>query len=393
MHKIHSLTGRITLDMMQRAFRNVRRNRGAAGVDKVSISMFEANLDQNLHALLRDLKSGRFRPLPLRRAYVPKSPTQQRALGIPIVRDRVAQDVIRQLLEPIFTPKFHAHSFGFIRGRNCHQAIRRLLKLKNSGLRWVLDADICSFFDEIPHALILRLLCRVVADGNILTIVERFLRSGVMEDGRLRPTTKGTPQGGVISPLLANIVLNELDWRLEAAGYQFVRYADDFVVLCESRTAAEEALALVQTVIETDMDLALHPHKTRIVHVRHGFDFLGFRISAVGVRMRDKAIEKFKTKLRNLTVRSHNLDATAVQRLNRVIRGTVNYFGAQFATVKTQFAALDRWLRTRLRCMKYKRIWKTDRRRLRNKYIARLGLLACLDLLPVVQQRPIRSPL
>ena len=392
MQKIHSLTGRITLEMMQRAFRNVRRNRGAAGVDKVSISMFEANLDQNLPALMRDLKTGRFRPLPLRRAYVPKSPTQRRPLGIPIVRDRVAQDVIRQLLEPIFTPRFHAHSFGFIRGRNCHQAIQQLLALNNSGLRWVLDADICAFFDQIPHNLIVRLLCRVVADGNILTIVERFLRSGVFEDGRLTPTTKGTPQGGVISPLLANIVLNELDWRLEAAGYQFVRYADDFVVLCESRTATEEALTLVRGVIETDMDLELHPRKTRIVHVCDGFDFLGFRISAVGVRMRDKAVEKFRAKIRDLTVRSHNLDANAVESLNRVIRGTVNYFGAEFATVKTQFAKLDRWIRTRIRCMKYKRIWKTDRRRLRNRYIAHMGLLACLDLLPVVQQRPIRSP-
>ena len=151
MQKVHSLTGRITLEMMRKAFRNVRRNRGAAGIDKVSVGMFEANLEQNLQALMRDMKSGRFRPLPLRRAYVPKSPTQQRPLGIPIVRDRVAQDVIRQLLEPIFTPRFHAHSFGFIRGRNCHQAVECLLQAKSSGLRWVLDADIRAYLDRSTY--------------------------------------------------------------------------------------------------------------------------------------------------------------------------------------------------------------------------------------------------
>lgn len=378
--------------MMRKAFRNVKRNRGVAGVDRVSIDMFEANLEANLDSLMRDLKRRRFTPMPLLRAYVPKSPTQNRPLGIPAVRDRVAQDVLRQLLEPILTPTFHDCSFGFIRGRNCHQAIQRLLKFRNSGLRWIVDADVRAFFDEIPHRLIMRLLSGMIADGNILTLVECFLKAGVMEDGHLKPTTKGTPQGGLISPMLANLVLNELDWQLQRAGFAFVRYADDFVVLCASRSDAEEALTLVRQVIEDNMSLELHPDKTRLVHVCQGFDFLGFRISANGVRMRDKAVEKFKTKLRTLTVRSHNLDTEAIERINRVVCGTVNYFGANFATVKTQLAKLDQWLRTRIRCMKYKRIWKTDRRRLRNKHIARIGLQACLELLPVVQRRTARSP-
>lgn len=393
MLKVHSLTGRITLDMMRKAMRNVKRNRGAAGVDKVSIAMFEANLENNLSALMREMKSGQFPPLPLRRAYIPKSPTEQRPLGIPAVRDRVAQDVLRQLLDPIFTPKFHQHSFGFIQGRNCHQAVQQLLELKNSGLRAVVDADIKGFFDNIPHGLIMRLLARTVADGNILTLVERFLTSGVMEDGKLYPTTKGTPQGGLISPLLANIVLNELDWRLAEAGYAFVRYADDFVVLCHDRAEAEQALALVRTVIQDDMRLQLHPEKTRIVNFRQGFEFLGFRFSHRGVRMRDKAVERFKTKIKELTIRSRNLDKEAIERVNRVIRGTVNYFGVRVATVKTQLAAMDRWLRTRIRSMKYKRIWNTDRRRLQNKYIRRMGVLACCDLLPLAQRRIIRPPI
>jgi group II intron reverse transcriptase/maturase len=392
MPKVHSLTGRITPLMMRTAFRNVKRNRGAAGVDKVSIDMFEANLDDNLAALMRALKAGEFSPLPLRRVYIPKDPTRMRALGIPAVRDRVAQDVLRQLLDPIFTPLFHDCSFGFIRGRNCHQAIAQLLEFHAQGLRCVLDADIQSFFDEIPQRLILRLLANRIADGNVLTLVERFLKSGVLENGHLQPTTNGTPQGGLISPLLANIVLNELDWRLHAAGHRFVRYADDFVVLCRSQAQAGEALALVTTVLETDMGLSLHPQKTRLVPWAQGFDFLGFHLGSNTVRMRDKAVEKFKTKVRALTVRSHNLDTDAVERLNRVIRGTVNYFGVTFATVKTQFTRLDAWLRKRIRCMKYKRIWYTDNRRLRNKHIARLGLLACCDLLPVVQLRPVCSP-
>ncbi|OGV73628.1 MAG: hypothetical protein A3K19_23290 [Lentisphaerae bacterium RIFOXYB12_FULL_65_16] len=260
-------------------------------------------------------------------------------------------------------------------------------------IRCVVDADIKGFFDTILHGLIMRLLARIVADGNILTLVERFLTSGVMEDGKLYPTTKGTPQGGLISPLLANIVLNELDWRLAGTGYAFVRYADDFVVLCRDRAEAEQALALVKTVIQDEMQLQLHPEKTRIVTFAQGFDFLGFHFSAHGVRMRDKAVEKFKTKVRMLTERSRNLDTEAIERLNRVVRGTVNYFGVRLATVKTQFATLDCWLRTRIRCMKYKRIWKTDRRRLQNKYIRRMGLLACCDLLPVVQRRIIRPPI
>lgn len=390
--KEHSLTGRITMKMMHIAMRNVKRNRGAAGVDKASIAMFMANAEANLETLMRQLKDGEFTPLPLRRAYVPKTPTEQRPIGIPTVRDRVAQDVIRQLLEPIFTKKFHKDSFGFIRGRNCHQAIQRVQELKDLGLKHVVDADIKGFFDSIPHDLIMRLLARTIADGNILDLVERFLTSGVMEDGKLYPTTKGTPQGGLISPLLANIVLNELDWRLEAAGYVFVRYADDFVVLCRTRAEAEQALTLVKSVIEDDMQLQLHPTKTRLVTFGKTFDFLGFTLSAQGVRMRDKAVEKFRTKIKELTIRSRNLDKEAIERLNRVTRGTVNYFGAKFATVKTQFTALDRWMRTRIRCMKYKRFWRTDRRRLQCKYIKRMGLLGCLDLLPLVQKRVIRSP-
>jgi len=392
MDKVHSLTGRITSEMMQKAFRNVKRNRGKAGVDKVSIEMFEANLEQNLVALMRKLKEDTFQPKPVRRAYIPKDKTTKRPLGIPCVRDRVAQDVMRQLLEPIFTPNFHKHSFGFIRGRNCHQAIEQLRMFKSLGLTWVVDADIEKFFDNIPHALIMRLLAGRVADGNILRLVERFLKAGVMEHQQIRPTAKGTPQGGLISPLLANVVLDVLDQRLARENVAFVRYADDMVAICQTQASAERALAVTRSVIEDEMGLKLHPTKTKVVRYSSGFDFLGFHICSHGIRMRDKAVERFKTKIRDLTVRSHNLDTEKVEAINRVIRGTVNYYGASFATVITQFLTLDRWIRTRCRCMRYKRIWKTDRRRLRNKHIRRRGLVGCSEVHNLVRKRSIRPP-
>src|SRR5229473_3676045 len=232
--KAHSLTGRITMTLLLAAFKAVKRNRGAAGIDKVSIKMFEANLADNLRALLRDLKNGSFEPFPLRRAYVPKNEMELRPLGIPAVRDRVAQEAVRRLLNPIFEPLFHPSSHGFRQGRNCHGAIRQALALHHQGRRVVLDADVQAFFDNLPQPVIMKAVAAEVADGNILRLVHKFLRSGVMENGVFKPTTVGTPQGGVISPLLANIVLNHLDWQLHARGFNFVRYADDFVVICQS---------------------------------------------------------------------------------------------------------------------------------------------------------------
>ena len=319
--KVHSLTGRITPQLMRQAFLAVKRNRGAAGVDKVSIAMFAANLEENLAALMRDLKTGVFRPLPLRRVHIPKGPGTQklRPLGIPVVRDRVAQEVIRRLLAPIFEPQFHDASFGFIAGRNCHQAIARVLELHRQGYKVVLDADIAGFFDNIPHRVIMEAVAAEIADGNILDLVEGFLTAGVMEDGVFKPTTIGTPQGGVISPLLANIVLNHLDWQLQEAGYHFARYADDFVVVCQTKRQAHEALALVERVLRDALGLQLSAEKTKVTTFGKGYEFLGFFLSSRSRRMREKSVQKFKAKVRELTVRKCNLDAEAIQKLNRVI--------------------------------------------------------------------------
>jgi RNA-directed DNA polymerase len=376
--KAHSLTGRITPKLMGQAFQAVKRNRGAAGVDKVSINMFDANREENLAALMRDLKTGAFRPRPLRRVYIPKGPGSKklRPLGIPVVRDRVAQEVIRRLLAPIFEPQFHDDSYGFIPGRNCHQAIERVLELHGQGYLTVLEADIQGFFDNIPHTIIDKAVAAEVADGNILRLVNGFLTAGVMEDGVRKPTTIGTPQGGVISPLLANIVLNRLDWQLHEAGFRFARYADDFVVLCRHKREAQEALDVVREVLENKLGLSLSPEKTMITTYGKGYEFLGFYLSSRSRRMRDKSVQKFKAKIRESTVRKHNLDLRVIEKLNRVIRGTANYFATSFSTCRWEFQKLDSWIRMRLRCMKVKRKNYNDNRKLRVRFFRhKLGLL------------------
>jgi group II intron reverse transcriptase/maturase len=363
---------------MHQAFQVVKRNRGAAGIDKVSVKMFEANLDENLAALLKDLKTGTFRPRPLRRKMIPKGPdtTKLRPLGIPVVRDRVAQEVIRRLLAPIFEPQFHEASYGYRPQRNCHQAIQRILELHDQGHRVVLDADIQGFFDQIPHPVIMAAVAAEVADGNILRLVEKFLTAGVMENGVFKPTTVGTPQGGVVSPLLANIVLNHLDWQLHENGYRFVRYADDFVVVCQTKEQAQEARNLVQQVLTTELGLKLHPEKTKITTYGSGYHFLGFHLSSRSRRMRDTSVQKFKAKVRELTIRKHNLDRQTIEKLNRVIRGTAQYFGTEFSTSRWTFQKLDSWIRMRLRCMKRNRKNYNDNAKLRVGYFRRkLGLL------------------
>lgn len=376
--KHHSLTGRITPELMYEAFRSVRKNRGAAGVDRQSVEMFEANLDQNLAALMKDLKRGTFQPRPALRKYINKGGGKTRPLGIPCVRDRVAQEVLRRLLTPLFEPLFHEQSYGFRPGRSCHDAVSEVDRLHQAGYRFVFDADLAGFFDNIPHSVIKRGLTNVVADGNILNLIDRFLSAGVMENGIRTPTTVGTPQGGVLSPLLANIALNFLDWRLDEAGYRFVRYADDFVILCRSKRQAQEAGDEAQRCI-AELGLSFSPEKTKIAKFKEGFAFLGFTITHRARKIRPKSLERFKDRIRELTIRSRNLDAAAISRINAVIRGYARYYATSFSTVKRQFRYLDSWLRVRLRCMKHKRISRMDNRRLQNKHLSRLGVLMLSD--------------
>jgi RNA-directed DNA polymerase len=380
--KFHTLTGLIDMPRMYRAFKKVKQNRGKAGIDRVSIEMFEANLEQNLASLMYDLKHrSHYHAAPLRRAYISKGGGKLRPLGIPIVRDRVAQEVVRAILEPIFEPTFSEFSFGFRPRRNAHQAIEALDAIHLEGFTWVVDADIVSFFDNIPHELILNLLAERVADGNILGIVREFLAAGVLEDLQFIQTTSGTPQGGVISPLLANITLNVLDQRLTQQGYRFVRFADDFVVLCQNEAAAKQALDFVARILQDELGLSLSPEKTKVTTFVKGFDFLGFHLTRRKASVRQKSIAKLKDRVRLITTRSHNLDDEVVRKLNRVLIGFANYFTIPRATLKEQFRELDYWIRHRLRAMKLKAYSLSNNRRWPNRCLARLGVVSLLGQL------------
>ena len=247
--------------------------------------------------------------------------------------------MLRRLLTPIFEPKFHASSHGFRLEHNWHMAIEQVIEFHEQGDRVILDADIQGFFDNLLHGIIMEAVAAEVADGNILRLIEKFLRSGVMENGVFKPTTVGTPQGGVISPLLANIVLNHLDWHLHNHGLRFVRYADDFVVVPSSKTQAEEARKQVEFVLGKS-GLSLSPDKTKITTYGKGYSFLGFVISSGSKRIRPKSEKKFRDKVRDLTERKQNFDASVIVKLNQVIRGTAQYFCTLGPPIATSFVAL-----------------------------------------------------
>jgi group II intron reverse transcriptase/maturase len=254
-------------------------------------------------------------------------------------------------------------------------AIEQVIEFHEQGDWYALDADIQGFFDNLLHGIIMEAVAAEVADGNILRLIEKFLRSGVMENGVFKPTTVGTPQGGVISPLLANIVLNHLDWHLHKHGLRFVRYADDFVVVASSKTQAEEARKQVEYVLG-ELGLSLSPDKTQITTYGKGYSFLGFVISSRSKRIRPKSEKKFRDKVRGLTERHQNFDASVIVKLNQVIRGTAQYFCTRWATHRKTLCELDSWIRMRLRAMWKKVKRKTDNYRLPIRKFEQLGLLS-----------------
>lgn len=375
--KVHSLTGRITDKIMLKAWKAVKRNRkAAAGVDRMTVDAYSRNYLNNLEMLKKNLKTrGAFKCPPLRRVHIPKGKTgKTRPLGIPCIATKVAQEVIRSLLEPIFEPQFHENSFGFRPRRGCHQAVEKANHYLQNGYTWVVDIDIKGFFDNLEHPIILKCLRAEVADGNILDIIETFLRSGVVEkDGKLYPTTRGVPQGGNISPLLANIVLNHFDWALESKSIRFVRYADDIVCLCKTKQEAESALTYVKELLAA-LSLECSPEKTKIARRSEGFDFLGFTFNRGGITIRQKSREKLTDRLQEITTRCHNLDAQVFKEISSVLHGTINYFCTGFSNVLTYFNKIGKWLRMRIRSMKYKVKSKMNNTRCKTKILIKRGL-------------------
>jgi len=367
---------------LRAAFMRVKQNRGAAGVDHVTVEMFEARLEENLNRLSELLLEGKYRPQAIRRQWIPKPGShEKRPLGIPTVRDRVVQSALRNVLEPIFERDFAEASYGFRPGRGCRDALRRVVELLDVGYTWVVDADLKDFFGTIPHEPLMERVRVEVADGKVLTLVEAFLRQEVMEGMEGWTPDEGTPQGAVISPLLSNIYLDPLDHWMAEEGFQMVRYADDFVILCRSEEEAQQALLRVEE--WTDFaDLGLHSEKTRVVDAtRHGgFDFLGYHFERGYKWPRKKSIQKLKETIRCQTKRTngHSLD-TIISQVNRSLQGWYMYFQYSHPTT---YPRLDGWVRMRLRSILRKRQGKKGRGRGRdhqrwpNDFFAARGLFS-----------------
>jgi RNA-directed DNA polymerase len=378
--KWHTLIDKVFSPLnLDLASASVLGNEGAAGVDHQTVGQFEARRVEELRRLEEELRTGKYQPHAVKRVWIPKpGSTEQRPLGIPTVRDRVVQTALLHVLEPIFDITFADHSYGFRHGRGCHHALERVEALLQEGCVYVVDADLQSYFDTIPKDRLMNRVRERVSDSRILRLVEQFLDQGVMDGLSTWTPVSGTPQGAVISPLLANLYLNPLDHLLAAAGYAMVRYADDFVILCRSRAEADRALATVQAWVEEN-GLTLHPTKTKIVDARtDGFDFLGYTFRGELRLPRPKSLDKLKDTLRAKTSRTngHSL-AWIVGTLNATLQGWFGYFRHCHWTV---FTTLDGWTRGRLRSILRKRAGRSgrgrgaDHQRWPNLYFADLGL-------------------
>ena len=349
--KWYSLMDKVHADRSLRAaFARVRANQGSSGVDHVTVEMFETGLDDNLRQLGEELRTGEYCPQAIRRHYIPKpGSTEKRPLGIPTVRDRVVQTALRLVLEPIFEQDFAPHSYGFRPGRGCKDALRRVDELLKDGAVFVVDADLKSYFDTIPHDRLLAEVGRKVLDGRIMKLLGQFLQQGVLDGFAAWTPEQGTPQGAVISPLLSNIYLDPLDHVMAAQGFEMVRYADDFVVLCRSEAQAARALEAIAA-WTAQAGLTLHPDKTHIVDARtQSFEFLGYRFANGRRWPRDKSLAKLRDNVRAQTRRTAGQSLQSIiDRLNLMLRGWFAYF---LNSYRSTFSALDGWIRGRLRSL------------------------------------------
>ncbi len=345
----------------------VAANEGAPGVDHVTAEAFIDDVDANVAKLSAALQDGSYEPQAIRRVFIPKpGSNEQRPLGIPTVRDRVVQGAVRHVLEPIFEKEFAAHSYGFRPGRGCKDALRRVDELLKQGHVYVVDADLKSYFDTIPHERLMNRLRERIADRRVLGLIESFLKAGILDGMQEWEPEAGAPQGAVLSPLLSNIYLNPLDHHLAGLGYEMVRYADDFVILCRSQAEAEQALTVVRQWCEV-AGLTLHPTKTKIVDVRvDGFDFLGFHFQTTRQGRltrwpRKKSMQKLKDTIRAKTTRANGRSLMVIiQDVNRTLHGWFGYFQH---SCRPTFLSVDKWVRMRLRSILRKRAGRRGRGR------------------------------
>ena len=400
--KVHSLIDKVfSRKNLELAWEKVKKNRGSAGIDDVTIAQFEARQECYLDLLHRKLREGTYRPQPVKRVEIPKSEGGVRKLGIPTVLDRVCQQALVQRMEPIFEPTFLDSAFGYRRGRSPHDAMRQVWGELNKGNVWIVDADLRQFFDTIDQERLIDLIAEEISDGRVLQLVRDVLRAGVMEGGCWKPTLTGVPQGGVASPLWSNIFLTPFDRQMTAEGFRLTRWADDFVVLCQTREEAQRALAVAERCLREALGVELHPQKTRVVHVSQGFEFLGYKVKqGAGHRLpahkrrgrsnpqnlyaipREKSVKRFQEQIRALTRRKVPIKLRElIERINPVIRGWGHFY--RKADVRRLFHRLDRWIEHRIYSFLAKR-WRNPmwRRYPTRRLIAEFGLVRLTHLIP-----------
>ena len=407
--KVHSLVDKVyKRKNLELAWIRVRSNDGAGGVDGQSLADFEEVLDEQLDQLSQQLRTDTYQPLPVRRQLIPKAgqPGKFRPLGIPTIYDRVCQQALLNRLEPIFEPMFDDASFAYRKGRSTKDALRKIWKELDAGAEWIVDADLKDFFGSVDHEKLLTLVAQRVSDGRVLRLIRGMLKAGVLADGQRLPTEQGTPQGGIISPLLSNILLTPFEREMRRRGYRLTRYADDWVGTCHTRAEAQRALAEATALLKT-LGVTLNADKTRIVHVQVGFEFLGYKIKRgtrplrlapskirSGVRAgalyaypREKSIQHFKEQIRQRTRRKAPVTTPElVHQINPVIRGWGLYYHK--AHVRKLFAQLDRWILHRLWSQRFKRWRYRGWQRLPERHLyGELGLVRLIALIPSIRLR------
>ena len=374
-HEKRLLEAILDRDNMNAAYLKVKQNAGAPGVDKMTVGALLPYLKEHGEKLLEKLYRGRYKPSPVRRKEIPKENGKMRQLGIPTAVDRMVQQAIAQVLTPIFEPQFVETSYGFRPGRSAHDALRKCIDYLNDGYVWTVDMDLEKFFDTVNHSKLAQVLSKTIKDGRVISLIHKYLNAGVMKDGRFERTEDGVPQGGPLSPLCANILLNELDHELERRGHKFVRYADDMVIFCRSKASAMQTLEHIVPYIEGKLFLKVNREKTVVSHAE-GIKFLGYgfhqRKDETFFRLvvHPKSIAKLRAKVKELTVRNKPRTKEEWQKeLRLFIHGWVNYF--KLADMKTCLRGIDEWMRRRIRMVFLKR-WKRVRTKLRN--LQRIGL-------------------
>jgi len=358
----HLLEQILSRENMLKAWKRVKANKGAPGIDNMSVEDFPEYARNKWDSIRESLLAGIYQPSPVRRVEIPKATGGTRPLGIPTVLDRVIQQSIYQVLMPIFDPDFSDHSYGFRPGRSAHDAVYQIREYIREGYRVAVDMDLSKFFDTVNHDVLMHRVARKVRDKRILRLIGKYLRAGVMVNGRLQATRKGVPQGGPLSPLLANILLDDLDKELERRGHRFVRYADDFIILVKSQRAGERVMLSVQRFLERKLKLKVNQDKSQVA-LTNQTDFLGFTFKGTKIRWSEKAFQEFKRRVKRLTGRSWFVSMEyRYKKLAQYLRGWMNYFG--ISEYYRPIPEIDHWLRRRLR-MCYWKQWRYARTKVR----------------------------